>query len=89
MQKVITTARGPKPDFMMQLWYVRHMTGINVDNSLRYISLKSRKGSSAPLSSMSRNSGSVLFGKTYVSTIMRTNLSARSAMRGSETTLIY
>ena len=38
------------------------LAGTNADNSARHVSLKSRKGSSAPLSIMVRNSGSVLFG---------------------------
>jgi len=39
------------------------LAGTNALSSSRHISLKSRKGSSAPLSIMARTSGSVLFGK--------------------------
>jgi hypothetical protein len=41
----------------------KKLGGTNALSSSRHISLKSRKGSSAPLSIMARNSCSVLFGK--------------------------
>ncbi len=41
----------------------KNLAGTNALSSSRHISLKSRKGSSAPLSIMARTSGRVLFGK--------------------------
>jgi hypothetical protein len=59
---------------------------LRVRNSARHSSLKARSGSIAPLFISFRNSGNVLFGAKYVSTIILTTTTAFSTTAELERT---
>jgi hypothetical protein len=77
--RAVRSAPGFRPGLaLFRERAARAQGALRARNSARHISLKARSGSIAWLSISSRNSGNVLFGAKYGSTIVRTTASAFS-----------